>query len=71
MVKNLILASLFLMLVVIGCSQASQTAPAADSGSQGVDDVGTGLSQVDEEEEQLDSSGLEDVDSSLSEIENS
>lgn len=69
MVKNLILASLFLMLVVIGCSQAPQTAP--DSGSQGVDDVGTGLSQVDEEEEQLDSSGLEDVDSSLSEIENS
>lgn len=71
MLKKAVILILLFSLLAVGCSKAPQTAPVGSDEAGSVSDVGSGISGIDQEEKELDSSDLEGMDSALSDIENS
>lgn len=78
MVKNLAIAVLmiFSLLLLVGCTAGQQAkipetpSPPVIPGETPVDDVAAGISGINNEEDELNASALEDLDRTLADIEN-
>ena len=78
--KNMLfIIGILTMLFIAACAPAKEPAPAAEpqpvlpesaeTGEASIDDVGAAISNVDTAEDDLDDSGLEDLDAVLGDIE--